>query len=74
MIRQVPNINLRPSKKKTAYTATTEEDTTKQSLIAQETLLGHYDSKKLIATATEIHNEPDQETMQGHHGSKKLIA
>jgi hypothetical protein len=56
------------------YTTTTEADTIKQSLIAQETLQGHYDSKKLIATTTEVPDEPDQETMQGHHGSKKLTA
>jgi hypothetical protein len=62
------------SKDAAMYTTTTEEDTINQPLITQETLQGYYDSKKLIATTTEVPDEPNQETIQGHCGSKKLIA
>ena len=45
-----------------------------QPLIAQETLQGHYGSKKLIVLTTEESDKKDQLTMQGRCGSKKLVA
>ena len=60
--------------KDATYNLPLTEESQKQSMIAQETLLGHYNSKRLIAPTTEASHKLEQETIQGYHSSKNLAA